>query len=217
VIEDYLNRLRASLRTSATETERIIAEAEDHLRESVAARMAAGLTEAEAREAAVAAFGSVPEIVRAHLTVVDRVRPMLTGLLLAVWKLVWLMMLAFGTVWLLFEAASGVLISMPFAFTEPAAVLVVGLLLALGYRGVRAHQGEAPAGSFPLVATVFFAALIPVTLALTQQGQAMDRAFGLALIVFPIALLAIGYAGRLLFLIIRARPSDVLFRTDIAK
>jgi hypothetical protein len=215
VIEDYLNRLRASLRTSPAETERVIAEAEDHLRESVAARMAAGLTEAEAREAAIAAFGSVPEIVRAHMTAVDWVRPMLTGLLMAVWKLGWLMMLTFGTVWLLFEAASGALWSFPLAPTN--AVPVVGLLLAIGYRRVRARHGAVPAGSFPLVATVFFAALIPVTLVQTQSGQALGRFLGLVLFVFPVALLAIGYAGRLLFLVMRARPGDLLFRTDLAE
>jgi hypothetical protein len=49
LIEEYLRQLRAGLRTRPEETSRILAEAEDHLRESVAAGRAAGLTETEAR------------------------------------------------------------------------------------------------------------------------------------------------------------------------
>ncbi len=44
-IARYLNQLRASLRTP--EANRILAEAEDHLREATAAGLAAGLTERE--------------------------------------------------------------------------------------------------------------------------------------------------------------------------
>jgi len=58
-VEDYLRQLRASLRTRPEETIRILAEAEDHLRESVAAGQAAGLTETEAAEAAISRFGTV--------------------------------------------------------------------------------------------------------------------------------------------------------------
>jgi len=65
---DYLDQLRASLPTKPAETSRILAEAEDHLRESVAAGLRAGLTETEAQEAAISAFGSVRAVVRAHQT-----------------------------------------------------------------------------------------------------------------------------------------------------
>ena len=63
-VERYLAQLRDSLRTH--EAELIMAEAEDHLRETVAAGLAAGLTEREAQEAAISAFGSVTAVVRAH-------------------------------------------------------------------------------------------------------------------------------------------------------
>ena len=45
-----------------------MAEAEDHLRETAAAGVAAGMTEIEAQEAAISAFGSVRAVVRAHQT-----------------------------------------------------------------------------------------------------------------------------------------------------
>jgi hypothetical protein len=67
-IEEYLQELRASLRTPADLTSRIIVEAEDHLKDSVAAGLAAGLTETEAAEAAISSFGSVRAVVRAHET-----------------------------------------------------------------------------------------------------------------------------------------------------
>ena len=44
----------------------MLAEAEDHLRESVAEGLAAGLSEREAQEHAVSSFGSVRAVVRAH-------------------------------------------------------------------------------------------------------------------------------------------------------
>ncbi|HEX6524265.1 MAG TPA: permease prefix domain 1-containing protein [Streptosporangiaceae bacterium] len=90
-IQDYLGRLRAGLRTG--DAARIMAEAEDHLSETVAAGLAAGLTEREAQEAAVSAFGSVTAVVRAHET---RPRNLIRGrtpaavlgdLLLSAWKL----------------------------------------------------------------------------------------------------------------------------------
>ena len=67
-IEAYLRQLRASLRAGAAEAELIVAEAEDHLRETTAVGLATGLTEREAQEAAISAFGSVRAVVRAHET-----------------------------------------------------------------------------------------------------------------------------------------------------
>jgi HAAS domain-containing protein len=69
-VEEYLRQLRASLRTRPEETSRILAEAEDHLLEGVAAGLAAGLTETEAAEAAISSFGTVRAVARhqpAHL------------------------------------------------------------------------------------------------------------------------------------------------------
>jgi hypothetical protein len=63
-LHQYLDQLRANLRT--TDASLILAEAEDHLRESVAAGLRAGLTEIEAQEAAISSFGSVRAVVRAH-------------------------------------------------------------------------------------------------------------------------------------------------------
>jgi hypothetical protein len=57
LIEEYLRKLRASLRTRPEETSRILAEAEDHLRESVAA----GLAETEAAEAAISSGGGLTQ------------------------------------------------------------------------------------------------------------------------------------------------------------
>lgn len=65
-IEEYLDQLYVSLRTTPREARQIIAEAEDHLREAVGDGLAAGLAEREAQEAAISSFGSVNAVVRAH-------------------------------------------------------------------------------------------------------------------------------------------------------
>ena len=64
LVEAYLAELRARLR--APDAELVLAEAEDHLRESVAAGLAIGMSEREAQEAAISAFGPVRAVVRAH-------------------------------------------------------------------------------------------------------------------------------------------------------
>jgi hypothetical protein len=65
-VEDYLDQLYVGLRGSPRQGRRILAEAEDHLREGVADGLAAGLTEREAQEQAISSFGSVRAVVRAH-------------------------------------------------------------------------------------------------------------------------------------------------------
>ena len=73
-IGEYLNQLRAGLRTGLRaglctgpqEAELILAEAEDHLRETAAAGLAIGMTERDAQEAAISVFGPVRAVVRAH-------------------------------------------------------------------------------------------------------------------------------------------------------
>jgi hypothetical protein len=87
LIEEYLRQLRASLRTRPEETSRILAEAEDHLRESVAAGRAAGLTETEAAEAAISSFGTVRAVARAHQTPRGQAAAALGGLVMAIWLL----------------------------------------------------------------------------------------------------------------------------------
>jgi hypothetical protein len=66
LIERYLAELRDRLRTSPEAAAEILAEAADHLRESEAAGLAIGMTEQEAQEAAISAFGSVRAVARAH-------------------------------------------------------------------------------------------------------------------------------------------------------
>jgi len=84
----YLDELRAKLRTP--DADLVLAEAEDHLRESVAAGLAIGMTEREAQEAAISAFGSVRAVVRAH----NRSGQLLGGLVLTGLKLGWTGMFA---------------------------------------------------------------------------------------------------------------------------
>ncbi len=66
LIEEYLDLLYAELRMLPREARRILAEAEDHLREGMAEGLAAGLSEREAAEHAISGFGSVSAVVRAH-------------------------------------------------------------------------------------------------------------------------------------------------------
>ena len=64
LIGAYLGELRTRLR--APDAELVLAEAEDHLRSSAAAGLAIGMSEREAQEAAISAFGPVRAVVRAH-------------------------------------------------------------------------------------------------------------------------------------------------------
>jgi hypothetical protein len=83
LIEVYLAELRAGLWVPAAEAELIVAEAEDHLRETAAVGLAIGMTELEAHQAAISSFGPVRAVLRAHrrrtVTAVDAV--------MAAWKL----------------------------------------------------------------------------------------------------------------------------------
>ena len=88
LVARYLDELRAKLRTP--DADLVLAEAEDHLRESVAAGLAIGMTEREAQEAAISAFGSVRAVVRAH----NRSGQLLGGLVLTGLKLGWTGMFA---------------------------------------------------------------------------------------------------------------------------
>jgi HAAS domain-containing protein len=92
-VEDYLDQLYASLRTTPRQARRIISEAEDHLREATAAGIEAGLTEREAQEAAISSFGSVRAVVRAHTR---RVPPLAVfgELVMTAWQLATITVLA---------------------------------------------------------------------------------------------------------------------------
>jgi len=87
LVSIYLGELRARLRTPNAEL--VLAEAEDHLRESVAAGLSIGMSEREAQEAAISSFGSVRAVVRAHnLTS----RQVAAALVIAALKLGWIAM-----------------------------------------------------------------------------------------------------------------------------
>ena len=96
LIREYLNELRASLRLVPEETDVIVDEAEDHLRETTAAGLAAGMTEREAQQAAISAFGSVAAVVRAHREHHEWNVALAGNLVMAAWKLAGLFLLAVG-------------------------------------------------------------------------------------------------------------------------
>ena len=66
LIDGYLAELGAGLRVPAAEAELILAEAEDHLRETAAAGLETGMTRLAAQQAAISSFGPVRTVVRAH-------------------------------------------------------------------------------------------------------------------------------------------------------
>lgn len=126
-IDQYLAQLRAGLRVPPQEAELILAEAEDHLRETTASALAAGMTEREAQEAAISSFGSVQAVIRAHAArpgnlVKGRTATAVLGdLFLAAWKL--------GAVGLTAIGASGLVVALmnhtlgrPFTGQPPAGV-----------------------------------------------------------------------------------------------
>jgi hypothetical protein len=101
-IEEYLSELRARLELALEEAELVVAEAEDHLRDTAASALATGMTEHEAQLAAISAFGPVTAVVRAHAS-----RPagfsrgrtpaaILGDLILAGWKLAGIGLIAVG-------------------------------------------------------------------------------------------------------------------------
>jgi vacuolar-type H+-ATPase subunit H len=107
-IAEYLDQLRSSLLTSRRRAQLILDEAEDHLRESAAAGLAAGRTEAEAQRAAIASFGSVRAVVRAHAAARPwRAAAVLANVVLAAWKLAAVYLLAVFATGLVWHLLSG--------------------------------------------------------------------------------------------------------------
>jgi hypothetical protein len=105
-IEEYLDLLYARLRTSPRQARRVLAEAEDHLREAVADGLSAGMTEHEAQEAAISSFGSVRAVVRAHDARLRRFPALvvLGDLVMSAWMLAGVGLLAIGVSGLVAEA-----------------------------------------------------------------------------------------------------------------
>jgi hypothetical protein len=92
LIAGYLAELRAGLPVAPGQAELILAEAEDHLRETAAAGLAIGMTEREAQEAAISSFGPVRTVIRAH-----RSRAVTAGAAaMAAWKLAGLLAATVG-------------------------------------------------------------------------------------------------------------------------
>jgi hypothetical protein len=126
LIEEYLNELRARLQLAPAQADLVVAEAEDHLRETAADGLAAGMTEREAQQAAISAFGSISAVVRAHASrPADFIRgrtpaAILGDLVLAGWRLAGTGLVAVGV--------SGLVVSL--------------MNIVLG----RAFPGQAPAG-----------------------------------------------------------------------
>ncbi|HEY2504915.1 MAG TPA: hypothetical protein VGI58_00220 [Streptosporangiaceae bacterium] len=126
LIEEYLSDLRHSLQLPPDEAGLIVAEAEDHLRETVASALATGLTAHDAQLAAISAFGSITAVVRAHASrpagfIRGRTPAAIFGdLVLGGWKLAATGLIAVG--------ASGLVV----------------LLMNLGFG--RPFTGQAPAG-----------------------------------------------------------------------
>ena len=89
LVEQYLDQLYVALRTRPRQARRVLAEAEDHLRESVAEGLAAGLSKREAEEHAVSSFGSVRAVVRAHDARLRGLpsRAVLRDVFMAAWRL----------------------------------------------------------------------------------------------------------------------------------
>jgi hypothetical protein len=225
-IGEYLDQLRAGLRTGLRsglwagpqEAELIVAEAEDHLRETAAAGLAIGMTEREAQEAAISIFGPVRAVVRAHHT--RRGRLAAAGEAgLVVWKLAAILLLTSGvtglaitainTIWPTFVLVPepgvcwpcspqdfvlvpvGVSDSLWLAWTAATAggaILLAGCGLSLRLRQ-RRGRGMLLGGLFPMAAAGFFGA---IALALTPLSASGVRlATGLAAACLT---LAAGYA-----------------------
>ncbi len=105
LVEEYLDELYSKLRGSPRQARRLLAEAEDHLRQGVDEGLAGGLTLEEAQQHAVSSFGSVRAVVRAHDTRLRRVpgAAVLADLVMSGWKL--------GSVGLLAVGASGLVVA----------------------------------------------------------------------------------------------------------
>ena len=92
LIARYLAELGAGLWVPADEAELILAEAEDHLRETAAVGLEVGMTELEAQQAAISSFGPVRAVIWAH-----RRRAVTAGdAAVAAWKLTGLLAATVG-------------------------------------------------------------------------------------------------------------------------
>jgi hypothetical protein len=224
-IRDYLDQLRARLRVSPDEAELIVAEAEDHLRETTAAGLAIGMTEREAQEAAISAFGPVRAVVHAH-------RARRGDAALMAWKLAAMLVAAAGVGGLATDAIRAMIPTPQTVVSVPSGIGVVlaathlppfpfphfllsvaaaacGAILLAGYSLVRRREqrrgrirGPLSAGAFPAVAAGFFGAVALALVGLSLSGPGAGPP-GLFIVVY--LALAVGYAARTAWLLRRGR------------
>jgi hypothetical protein len=181
LVEAYLSDLRARLELAPEEAELVVAEAEDHLRETAACGLATGMTEHEAQLAAISAFGSVTAVVRAHASrpagfIRGRTPAAILGdLILAGWKLAGIGLITVGI----------------------SGLVVLLMNIAVG----RAFTGQAPAGvSFQKADCAYWMSLWPGahTCATAHMLEASSDAF-----VLRVAAGVMGAALLVLYSIVR--------------
>jgi hypothetical protein len=242
-IEEYLGQLRAGLRTGLRaglcagprEAELILAEAEDHLRETAAAGLAIGMTEREAQEAAISSFGPVRAVVRAHRSRRGwRAAAAEAGL--TVWKLASVLLLTsgitglavaiIGTIWptIVLVPNSGVcwpclpdqnFVPVSLGVSDSLwlawAVATAGGAILLAGCGLtlrrrrRRGRGMLLGGLFPMVAVGFFSA---IALAFTTMGASAPVWPATRFAAVYLAL-AVGYAIQMARTLRRQRRDQV--------
>lgn len=190
LIQHYLARLRADLRTPAERIAQILAEAEDHLRESIAAGVAIGMTEREAQEAAISAFGCVAAVVRAH----RRPAAAVAEVAMEVWKLAAIYLLAVPVADLALSVFFYQIVHLHTVTPVPAtnrlvvtnsppdvvglvaglgASAIAGLALLLGYRRI-VSWGFKMLGAAAVVASVLVALSYTTAIAMRLARQGRD-------------------------------------------
>jgi hypothetical protein len=230
LIGEYLDQLRASLRVAPGEAELIVAEAEDHLRETAAVAMAIGMTEREAQEAAISSFGPLRAVVHAHQTRRGQVAAVAGDAAVAAWKLASLLVVVAGVAGLATDVSSAIhkmpqpvviravyQATFPFHLLVSVAVVVCGAILLTGYRLIRRRQqrrgrprGPLSARAFPAVAAGFFGAIALGLTALSLSRQLVLSGF----FIIAYLALAVGYAVRAARTIRRRQPGDVGTRQE---
>lgn len=212
LIQRYLDQLRLSLRIP--EVGRILVEAEDHLRAATAAKVAGGMTEQRAQQAAIAGFGPVHAIVYAHQTRHGKAAAMLADLAISAWRIIaWYLLAAFAlelhqvltqpnpvtctsvdpcTAALFYEPRTSAA-----AIAEWAATGAAGLGLLVAYFVVRRYQRRRgrvwsiPLGGFFPLYVVVGSAVVGVGMLLLKTTNAVQLP-GLEVVV--VILLALGMA-----------------------
>ena len=226
-IGEYLAQLRAGLHTSPRRAEEIMAEAEDHLRESAAAGLAAGMTERDVHEAAIAAFGPVRAVVRAH----RRPAAVLAEVGMVAWKLAavyLLMVFCAGVALLIFlywilgletvvpqgPPPGTRVVQGPADFLRLAVILgivgITGLALLSGYVAARRYQRRRAraraallGGYFPMAAAICMLFTGAVVVAMHMVLNVRVGQSSMAALVAAACFVAIGYAVRMVWTLLR--------------